>query len=207
MMPIVWPSGGAVAIAACPTTPEPPVRLMTLKGCFRSFSSTAATMRAVASVPPPAPHGQMTVTGRPGQVCARAGRSPSAATAPAAPPIRTSRRVDLLMTMSSLMCPLPPGYRNQGRVLRPPTRTARTWSQPVAAPPHLGDDAAVVEIGLALAHAGGKDVLVDFEQRQALTVLARLVEHEMDVLERLAHAPFRREFTRNHFWPLGRHDL
>jgi len=55
-------------MAEWPTTPEPPVRLTTLKGCFSSFSSTAATIRAVASVPPPAAHGQMTVTGRFGQV-------------------------------------------------------------------------------------------------------------------------------------------
>ena len=33
-------------------------------GWPRSFSSSAATMRAVASVPPPAPHGTTTVTGR-----------------------------------------------------------------------------------------------------------------------------------------------
>ena len=71
---------------------------MTLKGCFSSFSSTAATMRAVASVPPPAAHGQMMVTGRFGQAWARAGCSPSVATALAAPlPIKKSRRVALLM--------------------------------------------------------------------------------------------------------------
>ena len=61
------PGPGAVAIAEWPTTPDPPVRLMTLNGCLSSFSSTAATMRAVASVPPPAAHGQMMVTGRLGQ--------------------------------------------------------------------------------------------------------------------------------------------
>ena len=54
----------AVAIAEWPTTPEPPVRLTTLNGWPRSFSSSAATMRAVASVPPPAPQGTTTVTGR-----------------------------------------------------------------------------------------------------------------------------------------------
>src|SRR5262245_44359517 len=85
-------------MAEWPTTPEPPVRLTTLKGCLSSFSSTAATMRAVASVPPPAPHGQTMVTGRLGQACACAAASPSVAAAPAAPTApRTSRRVYLLL--------------------------------------------------------------------------------------------------------------
>jgi hypothetical protein len=48
------------------TTPEPPVRLMTLKGWPRSRSRLLAMMRAVALVPPPAAHGQITVTGRVG---------------------------------------------------------------------------------------------------------------------------------------------
>src|SRR5262245_54445430 len=85
-------------MAEWPTTPEPPVRLTTLKGCLSSFSNTAATMRAVASVPPPAPHGQTMVTGRLGQACARAAPSPSVAAAPAAPlAASTSRRVYVLM--------------------------------------------------------------------------------------------------------------
>ena len=42
-----------------PTTPEPPVRLTTLNGCLSSFSSRVPMMRAVASVPPPAPQGTM----------------------------------------------------------------------------------------------------------------------------------------------------
>src|SRR6185436_12727356 len=85
-----------------PTTPEPPVRFTTLKGCFISFSSTAATMRAVASVPPPAPHGQITVTGRFGQACALADPNPRVAAAPAAPPaISRSRRVYFDIIVSS----------------------------------------------------------------------------------------------------------
>ena len=65
-MPMVEPSGADVSIAEWPTMPAPPVRLTTLKGWPSSFSSSAATMRAVASVPPPAPHGTITVTGRAG---------------------------------------------------------------------------------------------------------------------------------------------
>lgn len=38
-------------------------------------------MRAVASVPPPAPQGTITVTGRAGYACARAGVRPNAADA------------------------------------------------------------------------------------------------------------------------------
>ena len=56
----------SVAMAEWPTTPEPPVRLTTLTGWPRSFSRSCATMRAVASVPPPAPHGQTMVIGRDG---------------------------------------------------------------------------------------------------------------------------------------------
>src|SRR6185436_16888174 len=61
---MVYPSAGARAIASWPTTPEPPVRFTTLNGCFSSFSISAPMMRAVASVPPPAPQGTMSWTGR-----------------------------------------------------------------------------------------------------------------------------------------------
>src|SRR5687767_12910351 len=63
-------------MASWPTTPEPPVRFTTLKGCFNSFSSSVAMMRAVASVPPPAPHGTMSCTGR----CGYCACAPAAAT-------------------------------------------------------------------------------------------------------------------------------
>ncbi|MDN5005185.1 hypothetical protein QY048_30480 [Bradyrhizobium sp. WYCCWR 12677] len=42
------------------------MRLTTLNGWPSSFSSSVATMRAVASEPPPAPQGTITVTGRAG---------------------------------------------------------------------------------------------------------------------------------------------
>src|SRR6476659_1756922 len=59
-------------------------------------------MRAVASVPPPAPQGQTIVTGRLGQAWARADPTPRVATAPAAPPATSrSRRVYVLITISS----------------------------------------------------------------------------------------------------------
>src|SRR6185295_17093743 len=51
-------------MASWPTTPEPPVRLTTLNGCFSSFSSSVPMIRAVASVPPPAPQGTISCTGR-----------------------------------------------------------------------------------------------------------------------------------------------
>ena len=76
IMPIVCPSGGAVAMAEWPTTPEPPVRFTTFTGWPRSRSRMEATMRAVASVPPPAPQGTMKVSGRLGKAaCAEAGPS------------------------------------------------------------------------------------------------------------------------------------
>jgi hypothetical protein len=65
-MPMVWPSGGAAAMAAWPTTPEPPVRLTTGKGWPRSRSRREAIVRATASVPPPAAQGTITWTGREG---------------------------------------------------------------------------------------------------------------------------------------------
>src|SRR5262245_1657799 len=104
---------------------------MTLKGCFCSFSSTAATMRAVASVPPPATHGQMMVTGRLGQVWARAGPRPSVATAPAVPPpLKKSRRVELRMIVSSMsdFAARIPQLGPSTHRLRPPLR--RTGGQP-----------------------------------------------------------------------------
>ena len=55
---------GAVAIAEWPTTPEPPVRFTTLIGWPSSFSSRLPMIRAVASVPPPAPQGTISVIGR-----------------------------------------------------------------------------------------------------------------------------------------------
>src|SRR6266850_1630766 len=62
--PRVYPSGAEDAIACWPTTPEPPVRFTTLTGCLSSFSSRLPMMRAVASVPPPAPQGTMSWIGR-----------------------------------------------------------------------------------------------------------------------------------------------
>src|SRR3954471_7332508 len=97
-MPMVYPSGAALAIAECPTTPEPPVRLTTLNGCPRSFSSSAATIRAVASVPPPAPHGTITVTGRAGYAWAKPALRPRpAVAATAADEAANARRVILGM--------------------------------------------------------------------------------------------------------------
>ncbi len=62
-------------------------------------------MRAVASVPPPAPHGQIIVTGRVGQACARAGSSPIIEAAPAATLADSnSRLVSLVMGILLLSC-------------------------------------------------------------------------------------------------------
>src|SRR4030095_8927528 len=82
--PIWWPSGGAATMAACPTTPLPPVRLTTFTGWPSSFSSSVPMIRAVASVPPPAAHGQISVIGRSGYAARPAvenSRAPSPTTA------------------------------------------------------------------------------------------------------------------------------
>src|SRR5688572_21420356 len=65
-------------MASWPTTPEPPVRLTTLMGCLSSFSISEAMMRAVASVPPPAPQGTISWIGRCGY-CACAAPTTNAA--------------------------------------------------------------------------------------------------------------------------------
>ena len=51
-------------MAEWPTTPDPPVRLTTFTGWPRSFSIRLAMKRATASVPPPAPQGTTSVSGR-----------------------------------------------------------------------------------------------------------------------------------------------
>jgi hypothetical protein len=58
-----------------------------------------------------------------------------------------------------------------------------------------------------VAVAGFENVGVNGEQRQLLGRLARLVEHQMGVLERLAHAAFRCEVAGDHFGSLGVHAL
>ena len=69
------------------------------------------------------------------------------------------------------------------------------------------DDDAVVLLAVAVADAGLQHVGVNFQKRQLLAGLARLVEHELRVLERLADAAFRREIAADHFRSLGVHDL
>src|SRR5580692_1335807 len=69
------------------------------------------------------------------------------------------------------------------------------------------DDDAVVLFAVAVTHAGLQYVGVNLQKRQLLAGLARLVEHEVGVLERLADAAFRREIAADHFRSLGVHDL
>src|SRR5580704_3183192 len=69
------------------------------------------------------------------------------------------------------------------------------------------DDDAVVLLAVAVTDAGLQHVGVNFQERQLLAGLARLVEHELRVLERLPHAALRREIAADHFWSFGVHDL
>ena len=57
-------SGQPDFLVGTPVTSRTQPETEPLIGCFSSFSSSAPMMRAVASVPPPAPHGTTTVTGR-----------------------------------------------------------------------------------------------------------------------------------------------
>src|ERR1700680_3384685 len=58
-----------------------------------------------------------------------------------------------------------------------------------------------------MSDAGLQDVGVNLQKRQLLAGLARLVEHELSVLERLADAAFRRKIAADHFRSFGVHDL
>jgi hypothetical protein len=70
--PRVYPFGLAVAITVCPTAPLPPVRLTTFTGTPSTCLSRVARIRETASVPPPAPQGQISVIGRRGYFAAKA---------------------------------------------------------------------------------------------------------------------------------------
>src|SRR4051812_40379276 len=88
-MPIVSPSGGALATMSAPMLPPPPGLLSMITGPSESFTRSARS-RAVASMGPPAAYG---TTRRIGRCCANAG----SAIAPAA-----ARRKGLLCIMCRL---------------------------------------------------------------------------------------------------------
>src|SRR5580693_5015849 len=69
------------------------------------------------------------------------------------------------------------------------------------------DDDAVVLLAVAMTDASLQYVGVNLQKRQLLAGLARLIEHELGVLERLADAALGREIAADHFWSLGVHDL
>ena len=75
------------------------------------------------------------------------------------------------------------------------------------ASPDLVDDDAVVLIPFAVADAGLENLSVQPRERQILSDLARLRQHEFDILERLARASFSREVAAHHLGALGVHDL
>ena len=56
-------------------------------------------------------------------------------------------------------------------------------------------------------HAGRQNTLVHAERRQLLAAGARLVEHEVNILQGLAHAPLGRKIARDHLRALGAHHL
>ena len=74
-------------------------------------------------------------------------------------------------------------------------------------PADLADHHAVVVVAFAVADAGLQDLGVQLGEGQVLTQLTRLRQHQLDVLERLASPPFRREIAAHHLRPLRIHDL
>jgi hypothetical protein len=66
-----------------PVVPPPPGLFSTITGCPRFLPASSASARMCRSVEPPAGQGQISVIGRLGKLCARAGKAASVA-APAA---------------------------------------------------------------------------------------------------------------------------
>src|SRR4029079_19160825 len=73
VMPIVVPSGAALAIAAAAIGAPAAVRFSTTNCCLNVTDRCSATTRASVSPEPPAPNGTMIFTGRSGQGSAAAG--------------------------------------------------------------------------------------------------------------------------------------
>src|SRR5437879_8170277 len=71
-MPIVWPSGGALATISVPITPPAPDRLSVITGWPSAAASFAPTARDSRSVVPPTANGTMMRIGLVGY-CAEAG--------------------------------------------------------------------------------------------------------------------------------------
>src|SRR3989442_16045006 len=71
-MPIVWPSGGALATISVPITPPAPDRLSVITGWPSTAASFAPTARDKRSVVPPTANGTMMRIGLVGY-CAEAG--------------------------------------------------------------------------------------------------------------------------------------
>src|SRR5438552_18597006 len=71
-MPMVWPSGGALATISVPITPPAPDRLSAITGWPSAAASFAPTARDSRSVVPPTANGTMMRIGLVGY-CAEAG--------------------------------------------------------------------------------------------------------------------------------------
>src|SRR5262249_4946539 len=101
--------------------------------------------------------------------------------------------------------------RSLGRICRvvasTPDEAKSSRGTVLHASPDLADDDAVVLIAFAVADAGPKNLSVQPRERQILSDLARLRQHEFHILERLARASFSREVAAHHLGALSVHDL
>ena len=75
-----------------------------------------------------------------------------------------------------------------------------------SAPDFLNDN-AVVLFAFAVADTCFQHGGVDFEKRQLLSDLTRLIHHQLRVFKRLPDAAFRSKITGDHFRPFGVHHL
>src|SRR5947207_2290915 len=91
----VYPSGAALATWVEPIMPPAPVIFSTIT-CWPAISDMRrAMMRAITSVPPPAPHGTTRVSGRAGHGCADAGATLRAGASSIAAMTRSVRVKDM----------------------------------------------------------------------------------------------------------------
>src|SRR5438552_5833257 len=117
-MPMVWPSGGALATISVPITPPAPDRLPAITDWPSAAASFAPTARDSRSVVPPTANGTMMRIGLVGY-CAEAGIAVAANETASASAHRRFPIPDL---------PAGTAFAAVGFIASPPSAQARAWS-------------------------------------------------------------------------------
>src|SRR5690349_17535098 len=94
-------------------------------------------------------------------------------------------------------------FNSSARFIGPFPLGLQLWRFSARAPPDFLNDNAVVLFAFPVPNASFEYGRVDFEKRQLLSDFARLIQHQMRILESLTHAPFGRKITGKHFRPFG----